>query len=451
MKKITARSLICILLALLLLAGICVFTLNFVKKGTTWASYPANKHLYTDGQLSSGRILDDSGNILAQYKDGWQYSDDRDTRLSTIHAVGDPDGKIGTGALTAFAGKLTGYNVFTGSGSSISAGRDLHLTLDSELSAAAYDAMNGHDGVVGVYNYKTGKIICMVSAPAYDPKNPKDSSEKNGAFINKFISSKFAPGSTFKLVTTTAALEKKSDISDFRFRCDGSAKIGGYKVTCPEVHGTVDLEKALNQSCNGAFGTLAVDLGAGVMKGYTESTGLTSSYSINGIQTAGSTFDFSDGGKEGLAWSGIGQGKDLVNPCAMMVFCGAIANGGKAAQPQIIDHTSFIDGISTSVYRKEYTDELIKPDTASTLTEYMRTDVEKNYGQRNFPGLNICAKSGTAQVDKTKASNGWFVGFLNDEDHPLAFVCMVEDGGAGARSAGSVVNTVLQKAVNLGY
>ena len=187
------------------------------------------------------------------------------------------------------------------------------------------------------------------------------------------------------------------------------------------------------------------------MKGYSEMTGLTSSYSINGINTEKSTFDFSSDGEEGLAWSGIGQGKDLVNPCAMLVFCGAIANGGRAAEPQIIDHTSFIDGISTSIYIQHNTDELINPDTASTLTKYMKADVEENYGQDNFPGLNICAKSGTAQVNTSKASNGWFVGFLNDSDHPLAFVCLVEQGGAGAKSAGRVVNTVLQKAIDLGY
>ena len=451
MTKITARSFICILLALVLLAGTCMFVVRFIRDGEQWASYPANRHLYTNGQLSSGRVLDANGDVLAAYSGGWQYSDDDSVRLGTIHAVGDPDGKIGTGALTEFASKLTGYNVFTGSGSSISNGRDLHLTLDSELCAKAYDALDGHDGVVGIYNYKTGKIICMVSAPAYDPENPDSSSKKSGAYINKFISSKFTPGSTFKLITTTAALEKKSDISSFRFKCTGETKIGGYRVTCPEAHGTVDLEEALNKSCNCAFGTLAVDLGAGVMKGYSEMTGLTSSYSINGINTEKSTFDFSSDGEEGLAWSGIGQGKDLVNPCAMLVFCGAIANGGRAAEPQIIDHTSFIDGISTSIYIQHNTDELINPDTASTLTKYMKADVEENYGQDNFPGLNICAKSGTAQVNTSKASNGWFVGFLNDSDHPLAFVCLVEQGGAGAKSAGRVVNTVLQKAIDLGY
>ena len=110
-----------------------------------------------------------------------------------------------------------------------------------------------------------------------------------------------------------------------------------------------------------------------------------------------------------------------------------------------------MNGASLTDYEIHYTEELIKPDTAKILAEYMRTDVEKNYGQKNFPGLNICAKSGTAQVDKSKESNGWFTGFLNDVDHPLAFICLVEEGGSGAKSAGKVINTVLQKAIERGH
>ena len=81
----------------------------------------------------------------------------------------------------------------------------------------------------------------------------------------------------------------------------------------------------------------------------------------------------------------------------------------------------------------------------------MKSDVENNYGLSNFPGLDIGAKSGTAEVDKSKASNAWFTGFLDDDDHPLAFVVMVEGGGSGASTAGRVANTVLQKAVEKGY
>ena len=168
-------------------------------------------------------------------------------------------------------------------------------------------------------------------------------------FINKIISSKFTPGSIFKVITTTAALENL-DLDDWKnYRCTSSVEIGDYKVTCQESHGTVDLEKALNVSCNCAFGEITVKLGSRTMEKYTKKTGLTSSYSINGIHTKKSSFDFS-GGKADLAWSGVGQGKDQVNPFSMMVYCGAIGGGGASAYPQRVDHLSFMNGADLGEY-----------------------------------------------------------------------------------------------------
>ncbi len=449
MKKITRRTVICLFLSLLLLIGTITFIHRFITSGSAWASFSSNSHIYTDGQISAGSIYDIRGTRLAAYDGGWQYSDDRNTRLGTIHAVGDPGGHIGTGALSAFASKLTGYNIVTGTGVGQTSGRDLYLTIDADLCATARSALDGRDGLVGVYDYTTGRILCMVSAPAPDPYDSDDVAD--GAYINKFFSSCFIPGSTFKVITATAALENISDIWSRSFSCSGSVDIGGYKVTCGRSHGTLNITSALNESCNVAFGQLAVELGVNTMEKYVEKSGLTTRYDVNGIRTAASTFDFTADGLEGLAWSGIGQGKDMVNPCAMMVYMGAIANGGETASPQILESVVMKNGLKTEGYSEKTTGTLIEPATAEELTAMMRDDVLENYGQDNFPGLEICAKSGTAQVSADAPSNGWFVGFLNDDAHPLAFVAMVEGGGYGARSAGTVVNTVLQAAIDGGY
>ena len=81
------------------------------------------------------------------------------------------------------------------------------------------------------------------------------------------------------------------------------------------------------------------------------------------------------------------------------------------------------------------------------IASMMNYNVVYHYGQNRFPGLNISAKTGTAEVGDGKAAHGWFVGFLNDEAHPYAFVCLVENGGSGLGAAGSVINTVLQAAI----
>ncbi len=108
MKRITSRAIICLFLSMMLLFGTCLFVYRFVNDSSKWVTYPANRHLYSDGKLTSGRIIDDQGIVLAQYNSGWKYSEDDSVRLSTIHAVGDPGGQIGTGALSVFAGDLTG-------------------------------------------------------------------------------------------------------------------------------------------------------------------------------------------------------------------------------------------------------------------------------------------------------------------------------------------------------
>ena len=142
MKKITARTIICFLLALLLLAGTLFFTFRFFTKGGQWVSFPSNRHLYTDGVLSRGRILDTEGSVLAAYDGGWQFHDSGSVRKATLHAVGDPAGVIGTGALTQFASKLTGYNPITGADTFFSGGKDLYPVSYTHLDVYKRQILN---------------------------------------------------------------------------------------------------------------------------------------------------------------------------------------------------------------------------------------------------------------------------------------------------------------------
>ena len=105
------------------------------------------------------------------------------------------------------------------------------LTLDANICAVAYEALGGRNGTIGVYNYETGDIICMVSAPTYDPADPPSSPEE-GSYINRFTSSTFVPGSVFKLVTAAAAIENLDDAYTWEINCTGSVSYGGqYAVT----------------------------------------------------------------------------------------------------------------------------------------------------------------------------------------------------------------------------
>lgn len=438
MKKLEKRSIICILIAVVLLAGVGLFVFRFVKHGGEWASFYGNQQIYTDGLLNRGTITDRNGELLLDCtEDGIIYSDDWSTRVATVHAVGDPKGNIATGAINVFKGQLIGYDIINGTYDTSSEGKKIKLTIDSRANIAAYNALGGRTGTVGVMNWKTGEIVCMVSTPSFDPAGSLPSDDGSSYYFNNFMSGTMTPGSTFKLVTSAAVIDTMDDRGSFEFHCDGVNKIGKDKLTDVSAHGTVGFKSALAKSCNGAFGELTRRVGAETMRKYVDKLGLTKAVVVNGVETAIGSFDFPDDNEVKLSWAGIGQADDQVNPCAMMVYMGAIANGGKSVQPTLIKSATFLKDIAGGKSGGRYLSE----DTANELRKMMKNNVKKNYGAGNYPGLNLYAKSGTAEVGDR--SDAWFVGFIDNEDNPYAFVVWVKGGGFGSQVAGPIARTVL--------
>ena len=456
MKKIERRALICKLLAILLAAGCVLFAVRWFVSGGRWASAAFNRHLYnTAGQLAAGTVLDRDGDALSWVNSAGErtYYDNETVRKATLHVVGDLQGSIGTGALNAFADKLTGYNRVNGAFGARQGG-ELYLTIDARYNYEAYRALNGRAGTVAVYNYRTGEILCLVSAPSYDPLHVPADIETNdryqGAYLNRFLSSTFPPGSVFKTVTLAAAIEKIPDLMSRTWTCEGSVDIGGETIVCSGTHGEENIYQAMANSCNVAFAQIANEVGASALEKYTRQAGLTDSYSIDGLSTARGTFAFSGISAGELGWAGVGQGQDLVNPCSLMVYMGAIANGGKAALPRIIDKTVSALGLSNPIHVTRQTGTLIRSSTAELVADMMANNVADTYGTRRFPNMDLCAKSGTAEVGEGQQPHAWFAGFLRNEDAPYAFVVLVENGGGGSAAAGTVAGKVLDVMVN-GY
>ena len=407
MKKIEKRALLCLLLAAALLLGSGLFVFRFVKNGGRWVSFAANRHLYNrQGQLSVGRVLDRDGDVLSwTEEDGTRrWYDNATVRKATLHAVGDAQGNIGTGALVAFADQLSGYNLLTGAYSPLGAGNDLYLTLDARYNYIAYEALAGRKGAVGVYNYETGEVLCMVSTPAFDPLYPPSSEEMegndayDGVYLNRFLSGTFPPGSVYKTVVLSAAIERMPDLFDRTWTCTGSTQVGDGAITCPRAHGEQDISSALANSCNGVFALLADELGEDMLEEYTVRAGLTSSYRVSGLNTAAGSFDFDGLTANELGWAGVGQYNDLANPCALMVYMGAIANGGTAAVPRLVLKTENALGLPSLPALPRHTKKLVEGDTAAALAELMAHNVTAQYGASRFPNMDVCAKSGTAEV-----------------------------------------------------
>lgn len=455
MKKIENRAVLCRILALFLALGLCLFVGKLLLHGGSWASSAFNRHLYnSSGQLAEGTVLDRDGDVLSTVENGKRtYYKNADVRKATLHAVGDLQGNIGTGALNAFADRLTGYDLLNGAYSA-SQGSDLYLTIDARYNYEAYKALNGHAGTIAVYNYKTGEILCMVSGPSYDPLDVPGDIETNdrwkGAYLNRFLTSTFTPGSVFKTVTLMAALEEIPDLEDRVWTCPGSVQIGDETIICSGTHGEQHIADAFANSCNVAFARIAEELGGTVLEQYAKEAGLMDSYSVSGLPTAKGSFALEKATPGQVGWAGVGQNADQVNPCALMVYMGAIANGGRAAKPYLIKKSVNALGLPSPPHLPVKTGKLVTTKTANRITELMANNVEKTYKKDRFPNMEICAKSGTAEVGEGKKPHAWFAGFLKNKEAPYAFVVLVENGGGGASVAGTAAGKVLNIMVN-GY
>lgn len=447
MNRIAGRAGITLLLVLVLLAGLTFFVVEYAVEAGEWVIFSGSPHVYNGGNIGCGAVTDRDGTLLLDMNGARTYSSVEEVRKATVHWLGDRSGSISAPALSAYSAELAGYDLLNGIYSYGNTGGTAQLTLSAAVQTAALEAMGSYKGTVGVYNYKTGELLCAVTTPTYDPDHAPDISKDTtgqyeGVYVNRFTQSNYIPGSIFKIVTLAAALETIPDITEQTFVCRGKYKIGNNTVICDGTHWEQSLKQAFRNSCNCAFAQIAQQLGAQTLTRYVEQFGITKSVRFDGITTASGSFDITDASEFDVAWSGIGQYTDQVNPCVFMTFVGAVAAGGKGAQPYLVERITS-DGIATYTADSHFGERLMSAATAEILSEYMAFNVTDKYGSENFPGLTVCAKTGTAEVGGGKKPNAMIAGFVADEAYPLAFVIAVEDGGYGREICVPILSKVL--------
>ena len=447
MKKVSGRAIFPLILAIVLLAGTVLLCVRYFAKADEWVTFSGSPHVYTGVNLDGGVVTDRDGTLLLDSTDGRTYSADAVTRTATMHLLGDRYGYIQAPLLGSFADDMIGFDKINGLYGAEGTEANAALTLSAAAQTAAYQALGNYHGTVGVYNYKTGEILCAVTSPSYDPDNMPDvdadtSGAYDGVYVNRFFQAAYTPGSIFKIVTLAAAIETVPDWESLTFTCEGKTIIGGQEIICEGVHGTITLKQALAHSCNVAFGELAGKVGTKALMEYAEKLGLTESFECDGIPVKAGTVDLKDADAGDLAWAGIGQYTDQVNALTFMRAMGRIAGGGTGAEPYLM---AKITRGEKTVYeaKTETSSRALKAETAAKLTEYLRNNVATMYGDWQFGGLNVCAKSGTAEHEG-KTADAMFAGFCVDENCPLAFVVFVENGGAGSAVAAPIAAKVLQ-------
>ena len=447
MHRVTKRTWVVYVFVLVLLFGLTFFLWEYTTKAQKWVASTGSPHLYNSSNIGCGTIVDRSGTVLLDISQERSYAEDKTTRKSTLHWLGDRKGYISAAAVSSYADEMAGFDKINGVyAASGEAGR-AELTLSAWAQNTALEALDGRKGTVAVYNYKTGEILCAVTSPTFDPDNVPDiasdsSGKYDGVYLNRFLQSAYVPGSIYKIVSLTAALENIPDIEEQTFRCTGKIEYGTEAVTCETAHGSQSLERAFANSCNCAFAQIAEQLGRTNMVNAVKQYEITQPLTFDGITTAAGNYNVEDTAQVTFAWSCIGQHSNLVNPARYMTFMGAIANGGSAAEPHIMAKVQNGGEVTYEADIRK-TGRLMSEDIADTVKAYMRKNTEQVYGDWNFPGLKVCAKSGTSQLGGGQKSNAMFAGFVDSEEYPLAFMVVVENGGYGSHTCVPILSKVL--------
>lgn len=347
-------------------------------------------------------------------------------------------------------------------------GADIRLTIDPKVQKKAISEMEriGKRGAVVVLDTHTGAVVAMVSMPAYDPNQlaanwSQLNADPGAPLLGRATQGLYTPGSSFKLVTTSAALENGLT-PDSKFKDDkGSIEIYGNTIYNwrDTPFGQHDLREAFSQSINTTFAQVGDQLGQDKLVEYQKKFGLyekpplelpadeikaSGRYVDGGLASPGSRLDPVQN-----AWMAIGQENVQVTPLMMAMIAQAIANGGKEMRPYVIDSITDYNGTIIKQTSPEQWKEPIQPGTAAQLKDMMVKVINEGTGRRaRSSQIQIAGKTGTAEVEG-RGPNAWFVGFAPAESPRYAIAVVVEDSDTGGGISGPVARETLLAA--LGY
>ena len=301
----------------------------------------------------------------------------------------------------------------------------------------------------------------MVSNPIFNPNNlaeemkaANSGSADNSPLINRAINGLYPPGSVFKTVTLTSALENMPSVANRTFQDDGKIKFPDGRSLSNfgnNVYGSLSLKKSYKVSSNVVFGTLAMELGNNKLKSTAEDFGFNSVITGQGVSITASRFPTLDSSEVGnIAQSGIGQSSILSTPMQMALVAATVANDGIMMQPKLLNTIVDKDkNVIKSIDNKELK-KVMSSDIAQTVHDYMLNVVNSNLSKwPAFKGTNAGGKTGTADYtlpDGSEATpHSWFISVAPMNDPKIAVAVIVENGGTGSGKAATVASKVVRQ------
>lgn len=331
-------------------------------------------------------------------------------------------------------------------------GDTVYTTLNSDLQQIIYDAMEGYQGACVVLEPSTGKILAMVSKPDFDPNTLEEdyaslvSDSSNSNLVNRATQGLYSPGSTFKIVTALAFLEQHpGDWQDYTYNCQGSITLDGKTIRCSHgnSHGTVDLKKAFELSCNGAFINLGVSLDLNDFRKTAERLQFNQKLST-GFSAASGRFSLDgDSSLWDVMQTSFGQGSTLVTPLQNAMITAAVANGGIMMKPYYLDKVVSVDGTEVEAFGPESLGSVMTAEQASILGEMMTGVVNEGTAKiLQSDHYQAAAKTGSAQTDSDKETDAWLTAYAPADDPQVVVSIVLEEGGAGSEAGGPIVKKI---------
>ena len=348
-------------------------------------------------------------------------------------------------------------------------GGGVELTLRASMQEAAAAALGDRKGAVVALDAKTGAILALYSSPSFDPNAlaSRDAGEVQDAYatldadpknpmLNRTISERYAPGSTFKVLTAIALIENGIADPDTRMNSPVSTTLPGTNTEVSNIEsstcgdGNPTLTEAFARSCNTTFVIASEKLTTQQLTDVTNRFGFGREQEIP-LTVIPSVFP-SDADSAQLAMSSIGQYTVQTTPMQMAQVAQAIANGGQMMTPYLIKQ--IVDADNQTIRKTKATEagRPISADTASKVTGMMKAVVSQPYGSGTpmaLPNVSVAAKTGTAETGDGDRANAWAIGFAPADNPQIAFAVIVEGDETnptphGGDVAGPVAKAVLE-------
>ena len=420
-------------------------------------------------KIKRGQLLADDGTSLARSvpAGGGTWKRAYPTSSLFAQAVGYSNLTAGSAAGLELSdgnytrGLQTGLNSIFGQLTPTRVGDDVHTTLDPKAQQAAKQALGGQAGSVVALNPRTGAVLAMYSNPSYDDNNPTSCAAPSCSLLNRATQARYAPGSTFKIVTAVAAIDSGLYTPDSVINGNSPITVSGVPLANDggTSWGPQTLTTAMINSINTIFAQVAERVGIPTMTKYMKRFGF---YSVPPLDYPPAEMRPSDvysptTGKllrpgspdEDIGRIGIGEGGVATTPLQMAMVAAAVANGGKLMVPHFTSRVVNSDGVTVKTITPSVYSQVMSPTTAQEVTQMMTKVVEEGTGTAvQLSGISVAGKTGTASIGANglNLTQPSFVAFAPAQDPKVAIAVTVDQsqGGFGGTVAAPIAKAVLQ-------